>query len=395
MKIPSLYKAVAFAFARLLMALVLGYIAVGCILFPLWWKEFLFQGGILKAAFWREGFGYVGSAFKEFEPLAMVIVALLVVFSCYMLYWFGRHQSDSNKVTFAKKLAPGVMTLVSVGLVTAVAVGAAGLKKGKYSDMRPWDRLMRNMEEELKEFERSGRFDEFRPPENGVFLYVNEKLVLEQYEGLRGSLETTSVTESAGVENGIGASASIPLGAGSIDLSQKSSKEQTVTKTAPSVSATLTLRSLVMRFSADTNTFKLGYRSSLGLGESKWLEDALRREGVILTREQSETLIRSDKAKFQKRTQLLRERTVMLYHGDASLIKDSSDFSIQASYQGICEISLNGVINDKFVRDHLRLLLDSGTKTDVGPVYMLAIVQRIKRDNGGSVSLEVVPYAIW
>ena len=89
-------KAIAFAMLRLFLTILSLYVITGCALFPLWWKTFIFQGGFLKAYYWRYGFDYLGNEFKGHTPLAVIIMMAISMVIIYTVYWFGKYSQTNN-----------------------------------------------------------------------------------------------------------------------------------------------------------------------------------------------------------------------------------------------------------------------------------------------------------
>lgn len=104
---PKILKAIAYASLRLFLGALSLYVIVGCILFPLWWKTFLFGGDFFKVYYWKYAFSYLGEEFKTFSALAVLLTVGVLSVITYMIYWLGKY-SDVNeaKSSFFSKSYP-------------------------------------------------------------------------------------------------------------------------------------------------------------------------------------------------------------------------------------------------------------------------------------------------
>lgn len=397
MKIKELNKAVLAAVVKILLSVVFVYVTIGCILFPEWWKEFVFLGGLLKGHFWRDALNVLGAHFKSFSPLAISMLFAFCSLIGYAIYWFGRsaNQSDSSKIAFIVRLAPRRSLLLILAVFCGLALGAATLQPGSYSTNKETERLNRMLDDRMDALERRER-DPFVPPSSGVYLYVNEKLVLEQFEALRSGLEIKSVVESLASEKNASASISLPLHAGSVEASAKSAAEKTVTKTAPETSPAIALQGLSDRFRASTNVFKLTPLSYFAQTTEYFLGQ-LQERGVELTQDQLAKLKEADKLAFDKIVQTIEPRQVFLCQGTILVRASGDSMTFEVTYdQAATKIHVTGTLQKRWMRDQMLFTAGEGKgDTKFTLASMLTLVQKVERDASNNLVLTLIPYAMW
>ncbi len=397
MKIQGLKKAAIFAAIRLILTLLFGYIIVGCILFPQWWKEFALQGGFLKEVFWRDGFAYLGGEFASFSPLAATTVLTVLGLVMYSVYWLGKNanQSENRKTAFVERLAPSTFVVGVLAVILLIALVSAYRQPGSYSHQKARTRYDRLLDEMISKLGKPESYREFDSPSSGVYLYVNDKLILQQYESLRGDLEIKSVTESTATEKAASTSISLPLEVGSVDLSGKNTTEKTITRNAPEISSTFALQNLIRQFNKNTNTTKIRALSSFG-ESSDWIVNILKAKSVELSKDQVDQLKKSDRLSFQEATKDIHPREVLLIKGLASVKKVGEAFGLQIVHKGTASILVRGQLQKQFMRDHMLFSLDfEKDEAEFFDATMLSIVQQIERDASDNLILTVIPYAIW
>ena len=400
MKLKEPTKSALFALLRIGALFATLYVVVGCILFPLWWKDFIWGGGWHQGLYWRDGFSFLVEQFKTLSPLAGGLLFIIISVVGYAIYRYGQisERTAVQRANFFKKLPPSApMLWFSAGLCL-VALIAASIQKGTYSDAKVGNRfteMLREMGE--KDYWRSPSL--FKPPSIGVYLYVDDNLVLRQHSALSTPLEISEVTEKTSAETNASASLSLPLSAGSATLGKNSGSERTVTKTSPTISPSMAAQLLISRFDADTNTFKLsdlfpdlGYRSGLLISQLKEL-------GVELNSDQLATLRSVDQTSFKKNLGKVQIPGVVLCRGDALVHQTNETFQVKMKFaSGPLEVAVFAPLESGNFTDQMRFLLKTrkpGSESTLQDIRIYGVVARRTDIDASHVTLEVIPYSIW
>lgn len=211
-------KPLAFAAFRIFAAAAFIYVGFGCIVFPQWWTEFLLGGGVLKLFFWRAAFAYLGSEIRQFSPLAVPLIVGLIALIGHIIFWLGKHssQGEKTKAAFLERVPPTKKAVVILGGFCSLILVAAALQPGSYSASKTAEIDSRSLEERV-----SGIMgDFFGPPPSGFYQYLNEKLIIKQYQALQNDMEPKQKTQTIGKEHN--ASVAVALAGASLAAGSKS-----------------------------------------------------------------------------------------------------------------------------------------------------------------------------
>lgn len=398
-KIP---KAIAFAILRILLTVLSLYVIAGCALFPVWWKTFIFQGGFLKPYYWRFGFNYLGNEFKAHTPLAVMIMTAVSLIIIYAVFWFGKysHTNDVKKLNFLKALPPPWWIVICLLFVDCVAIATTSLQNGSYTTMlggevvfnRGSDRLAQAMENITKFAAGLKAESEFVPPNSGVYIYLDDRLIIRQFQALQETLPVKSTTESASGETNISGTISLPANIGSVGLAKKTANEKSVTKSVPEMSGAFAATQLIKQFDGQTNTLKWGILSSFGSGSSDWMVAALENRGLKFTDEQRDTLRKADRVSFEKDLTAIHPRQIILYDGEAAIKKEGDEIWIEIKHDGPIRVSAKGILHRESMQDAMVIASETG---NLGAIKMMLFLDTAERNTAGDFVFRFTPYAVW
>lgn len=398
-KLSNIQKAAVGAVLRFSVCAASAYVIVGCINYPQWWKGFVFGGGIFSSVYWKSGVTYLRSEFAHLTPLASLIVVSLITLGGATLFWLGKHSdySEEKRTRFFRDLPPKRNTAVVAGLSCLVALLAASFQQGSYSAYAAFDEALNKMISRWSASDYLKAENYFSPPEAGVYLYLNENLVVRQFLALQDDLRVASTSESLNSHTNVSLSLKLPLDGASAELNSERGGEKTINREAPDVSPSFCAQQIISRLKQSTNVFQISPISGLGSETSQWLTRSLEKRGVQLTEAQIETLRDRDRADLLRQLNDIRRTRVVLYSGPASVIYTNSTYSFRITRKTeLLQLNMEGFLDGDFTKDSFVLFLaKSNGKAAWDEIKMLLIVEQMTTTPPSDVSLKVIPYAIW
>ena len=107
----------------------------------------------------------------------------------------------------------------------------------------------------------------FGPPPSGFYQYLNEKLIIKQYQALQNDMEPKQKTETIGKEHSV--SAAVALTGASLGAGARGSDEHSTTFGVPEISAPFAAGQLIKRFMTENECTPMdnvrGYTQSVYL----------------------------------------------------------------------------------------------------------------------------------
>jgi hypothetical protein len=393
---PHLGKAIALAATRIGLATALIYADVGAIIFPQWWKEFLLTGGIFKLHVWRDGANYLSTQIGLFSPLGVFLVGCFVFIIGYTTFWFGRHLSESqkSKVAFLQGLPPSRTSVIVLGCISFVLLFVACLQPGSYAQNKYQELVNNILVEKLKQLGNWGQ-SPYSPPETGVYLYLDEKLIIKQFQALQSDMEPKERTESIGKEQDTSVSASLPINGVKLEAGTKLSTEQSMTLNTPDITPGFAAGRIIKRFIADTNTITWALFHPIVVS-SDFVTTMVSNAGVQLSSDQKAQLKRHDRVQYESNIAKIVPHKIILYNGTIRLLKSSGRLVVEFSDSGPVTVVAKGYVNKEFLADSMLFSFEGNQESrDLAGVSVLAIVEDTHRDGDGNLQISITPECIW
>jgi hypothetical protein len=401
--VPKILKVIAYASLRLFWGALSLYVIVGCILFPLWWKTFFFGGGFFKVYYWKYAFSYLGEEFKTFSALAVLLTVGVLSVITYMIYWLGKYSdvNEAKKLVFFKKLPPPWWIVTGLLITAGLMIFSVSWQPGYFDKSlgievaanRTADRMLQAVGDLTKAFTGLKTESEFAPPNSGVYIYLDEKLLVRQFQALQQTLEIKSTSESVLGETNVSASVSLPVNSGGIGLSEKTAAEKSVVKSAPEISASFAATELIKRFDGLTNTLKWGVINAFGTGSSDIFVAVLEKRGLKFTGEQLEQLHIADKKNYENDLKAVTSRQIVFYDGVATIKKDGAKFWLEINRDGPVKMTARGILHKESMQDSM--IIARETEGQLGLIKMMLFLDTVERNQAGDFTFRFTPYVIW
>jgi hypothetical protein len=388
-------KAACLAGIRIAAATVLIYAGLGCVMFPLWWKEFIFGGGCLKSVFWRFGFNYLANEIRQLTPLAVMFLASSLLAAGILLFRLGRYsaQAKQTKLSFIRNLAPNNKALILIASFCVVLSLSTLIQAGWFSDAKTNELGSSRLQASLKNYEDLMGYT-WGPPRTGLYEYLNDGLITKQYQALQGEMEPKQRTETLGKEKS--GSLSISLGAADISASDKNTKGLSTTFAAPDVSAPLLATRLITKFATDTNVLRWMSLLSPFNQSSDFILRMLDGTGIKLSADQLEKLAAHDRAQLDSEVAKLQPPKVLIFHGPFMVRRTNDTFMLEATLEGRNRAVMSGRLRKEYLAESLLFSVEAKTpdQTLVG-LEVLAIMESITKETNGDYHISITPECIW
>jgi hypothetical protein len=372
------------------------YVSIGALFYPDWWRLVIWGGGLLDSRLWDLGWLTITRAAREFWPYGFLAIAAAAILCGVILYKWGRHGRDFWCGAFRAMFPSTRVCAIAVLICAATCFALLPRKPQGYDSL--WNAL---------EFERQAQnliaiwtsasakenTSEYDPPRDGVYLYLNDKLVVRQFEALMPSLRVTGSKE----RSSIGGDVSVRTGAkaGGLEVRSSSSRETEILKEAPRISAPYAAQQLIPRLKESDDTVKVGAVTSQSSAQAVRLIDQLKRGGVHLTDEQIAKLEAADRERYLREVLKADRVKVLMYWGPIELRKAGEDVVVGFTENGPIRVSGQGRLNADGLGDHLNLgLRINAPIVRLGAAALYGLIET-RSLASNSVDLVFTPYAIW
>lgn len=202
------------------------YIAVGIVLYPIWWKRFLLQGGWHEAQYLKFAVWYLGELVGIMHPVGLLLVAMVFFLLASVFYLVSRHglRKALRRLSFPPKALSwlGVITLF-FSLLGLRAVQETYLTPEEVAKMNT--KLREELETPFHEVGKSG----YGYPSSGFFFYLDSERVAKAYGLLQQQMRVASETTKQSTEGTLGLGAGI--GTFKVDSTGKLVEEKVLTRT--------------------------------------------------------------------------------------------------------------------------------------------------------------------
>ena len=190
---------------RITPIIILSYVLVGTLLYPVWWYEFLFLGGIWQVDYWIGGFQYVAFEIMTHPLMAWLALPILMISALLI----SRTSAPDNLLDGLKSVWSRYVMGNRWGyILLSLAILALG---GILSTPSRFESRLTNFEEFLA----SVKFDKLRMTRKTLslqnpskFLYVNEGIVSSLYGQYEPDLVPVMVIQEFGNSSGLRVGAS-------------------------------------------------------------------------------------------------------------------------------------------------------------------------------------------
>jgi hypothetical protein len=253
---------------------------------------------------------------------------------------------------------------------------------------RAWKNTFGKMSDVL-----SGRIrDEYEPPSDGIYLYLNEVLVVRQFQALMPPLGVTASKEMSATGRDI----KFESGAskiGSVSASASALQEAELTKEAPPISPPFAAQQLIGRIKKLDDTVKLGPATGLFSSDVGRLTNELSRLGVQLTQEQLQKLEQADRENYRKEVLKADRAKAIMYWGPISVAQTDKGIVLTFDCKGPVTVMATGLLKSEGLGDHLSLAIQT-PDVRLGAVTLYGVIETREQD-GDTAKIVLTPYAIW
>ena len=384
----------ALTFAKFIVLCVSIYITIGSLVYPDWWRLFLWGGGVFETRLWNLGWQTVKLSFGQFWPFGFLAIAILLACGFCLVYQFGRQGPNAWKSAIFT--LPRWSWLIAVIVCVTVCLSLWPRTPQTYDlfwqslEMERWSR---EVAARLKGAISQPQRGPYEPPENGIYLYLNEGLVTRQFKALMPPLGLTSAKEMSASAKDIAFQAGESK-IGSLSAKTSTSRETELTKEAPPVSAPYAAQQLIGRLAKSDDTVVIGLLTGVSANTLS-LTNQLKTFGVELTVDQLKQLEKADREHYNKEVLKADRAKVLFYSGAVDLARTQEGLVISFESQGPTRLVARGLLKREGLGDHLSLAIQSSAQ----PVHLVLVslygVIETREESADALQLVITPYAIW
>lgn len=373
------------------------YITIGALVYPDWWRLFFWGGGWFDARVWRLGWVTLRLAFGAFWPFGFLVLVFVIAVGFWCFYQYGRQGQRFWSGGLGSRILPKRIWLGSVALCALVCLSLLPRTPMKYDSF--WlamenERFTKDLLSRMKAQSLGLPRSEFAPPEDGIYLYLNEDLIVRQFRalmppfGVTAEKEKTSLNRDVKLQAGGGK-------VGAISAGTSSSKETEVTKESSPVSAPFAAQQLISRLSGSDDTVKIGPTTGLLSDAVTGLTNKLKKLGVELTSEQLRTLENNDRENYKKEILKVDRMKVLMYSGSVYISRGPKGVLLKFEAEGPVKLVGTGLLKQEGLGDHLGLALQGDNPSvNLISVSMYGVVET-RSESSNTVQVVITPYAAW
>jgi len=384
-------------FGKLVILSTAIYVIVGALIYPDWWRLFLWHGGIFDKRVWSLGWLVIKEPLGSFWPFGFLIILLIVVGGFWAVFQFGKQGQNFWRNRFDQRLLPKKVWLNSA--IACVVVCLALIPRHPQNFDSFWEAIEfeRSTKKLISNFGKAfsePRRGEFEPPTDGVYLYLNEDLLLRQFRALMLPLSVTTATEKSSSGKDIKLEAG-PAKTLAVTAGASRGKETELTKQAPVVSAPYAAQQLIDRLAKSEETIKISPGTGLFFGKKARLSNELAELGVKLLPDQVDALTNGERESYRKEVLKAERSKVLLYWGAVAIEREDTNTFVSFKTEGPIAVSGRGLLRNDGLGDHLSLAAHS-TKENIrlSAVWLYGVIET-RKGGPSSVQLIFTPYAIW
>jgi hypothetical protein len=362
------------------------YLAVGIVLYPIWWKRFLFQGGWHEAQYLKFAVWYLGELVSIMHPVGLLLVAMVFFLLASVFHLVSRHglRNALGQLTFPPK------ALVWLGVI-ALFFSLIGLRGVQETYRTPeeavkiYTKLREELETPFHEFGRSG----YGYPSSGFFFYLDSERVAKAYGLLQQQMRVASETTKQSSEGTLGLGAGI--GGFKVDSAGKLVEEKVLTKTPVAETPERQAQELIATLSRKLEP--IFEEQSNSASKIYVLRTVLKQHGVDLTKEQENSIREAEIIKY-KLALSEKPRSVVRYRGTIRIKSAKAGFEFECSQKVNLEAKWFGELDGRFLDPTIRKLLSGTTNEFSSEVWLLGIAFK-SESKGNVLEIHTVPIAIW
>ncbi len=373
-------------------AFVIGvmYVFIGASVFPGWWKRFLLSGGVLDRRFWSVAITFLAQAFLVGYPTALVTFALAIWLGVWAIFTMGR--VGVRRIAVSIRRTPPVVVSIAVVVLVLTLVGLSIYPE----EYKTPDEVHAELLEALAKAHKINSqrsydfFDSPTPPESGFFMYLDGPKLTRTYNALQKDLALALQTSTAEGATELNATVNLkPIGGEAIKRRRVETSIQMIpTNPTPEREAKWLIQAY---HELDLSIELPSYETDTESLEAQRTRKTLSERGVLLTREQLETLRNGDAQILASK--LSRPNAPLIHAGKLRLNADGKLFRVTFKTGGGANVTITGTGQltnlDDGMHDCVRQRLGCELNGK-----LLGVVWRTDR-SGQSITMHVVPLALW
>jgi hypothetical protein len=366
------------------------YVVAGSFTYPVWWKRFLFHGGVWDSRLWANAFTYLWQLVLATPPIAAVLVVLVIASIGRVVFLCGKE----GPIRAIRRFGPprrGVSALMTFLLVGAL-LGLTRVK-GDFRTQDEWNAFFAAQEVHLAEVMDSEWWQTYQPPAAGVYLYLHPLRVAGAYSALQPEFAVSGRTEKRGTDSS--ASGGLSLAPVDLHVSGKATRESTVVTSAQPFSPQRAATWLVQHFRSDDQTLKLLPESIPDSWQLRSAKETLGKFGVKLTSSQLGRLKAEANARLLRMLEFPEQNVPVLYKGTLLLKATTTGVRLEFGSEGELSVDAAGTCEPENLEHDV---LDCARAVPGGcripSKQLLALVWR-HSGSGNRTQLDVLPLAIW
>lgn len=319
------------------------FVVAGSVLYPDWWRAFFWDAGFLDQAHIKLGIRSIKDEFSQFWPMGGTLVVVCAFIILKVVYSYGKYGKDWTK--HWKFLDGPSRKLFSYSvLLFLLTVGGVYFrhptKKSDFWNAQELSRLSERLQDSFRWLTDRLPRDPCAPPESGVFLYLNDKVIMRQYDALSPPLAVRSTKDTFATNT----AASIGAKAGVADLSVSSDKshaKEVVSESRP-VSAPFAASQLINNSIKSTNTIRLN--PTVFSAHTQFVVALLSSYDVTLTKEQNQKLEESERKRYERELLKTEHDKVFLYDGPVKIVRTEKDVTVEFDVAGLVLLKCKGIV---------------------------------------------------
>lgn len=371
------------------------YVTIGLLIYPDWWRLFLWGGGCLERRVWRLGWVTLKEeAFSSFWPFGGVVLMTIIFIGFRIMYKLGKQGDQFWKDGRGLDILPRWAFFATLAGCFVAMLLLLPREPQNYDEFWLGREFLRGTFKALDEASRNfageerGVQAEFEPPSSGVFLYLNDDLILRQYQALMAPLILKEKREKSSKERGIRAEA------GAVSASGSSAKETETIKEAPPVSAPFAAQRLITQFGKSVDAVKINAFTAATSRKATSLTNDLMTFGVELTVDQLRQLDEGERKHYMKQMLKVDRARIIFFRGSVVISRGKAETSFTIRAFGPMEFFGTGVLKPSAFGDHLSLGVQS-TKPEITMGTSLYGVIETSTTTSNLVEATITPYAMW
>ncbi len=371
------------------------FVVAGSVLYPDWWRVFFWDAGFLDHAHIKLGINTFKNVFGQFWPIGGVLGFICAFIILKAVFSFGKYGKDWTK--HWRILDGPSRKLFSYSLLLLLlTVGGVYFrhptKKSDFWDDQELSRLNEKLKDSFRWLADRLPRDPCAAPESGVYLYLNDKAIMRQYDALSPlfSVRSTKDTYATNTATSIGAKA----GVADLSASSDNSHAKEVLSESRPVSAPFAASQLINNSIKSTNTIRLD--PNVFSPQTRFIVELLNSHGVTLSKEQNQKLEESDRKRTERELLKTEHDKVFLYDGPVKIVRTEKDVTLEFDIAGLVLLKCKGILKLEYLNDHLGLAVEyAKPESSLSSVRLYGVIDSRTNTANARIDTAFTPYAIW